>query len=183
MNHALFCVIFRVRAISALLTPFLQLQTIQKAVIHLSIPRGESSKMELSSLLPLPTFALVMLCVLTMLAPAPGQAQTFQVLHNFTGGTDGVDPYGGLAINARGHIYGTTYGPEGCIASCGTVYEMSRQGSGWIFATLYEFPGGVNGARPSSPVTIATDGSLYGTTSDGGLIYGCYGSGCGPLWC
>ena len=44
MNHALFWVILRVRAISALLTPFLQLQTIQKAVIHLSMPRGESSK-------------------------------------------------------------------------------------------------------------------------------------------
>ena len=32
-------------AISALLTPFLQLTTIQNAVIHLSMPRGESSKM------------------------------------------------------------------------------------------------------------------------------------------
>src|ERR1019366_8980232 len=45
MNHADFWVILRVRAISALLTPFLQLTTIQKAVIHLSIPSGESSKM------------------------------------------------------------------------------------------------------------------------------------------
>ncbi len=45
MNHADFCVILRVRAISALLTPFLQLTTIQKAVIHLSMPSGESSKM------------------------------------------------------------------------------------------------------------------------------------------
>src|SRR6516165_937236 len=45
MHHADFWVIFSVRAISALLTPFLQLQTIQKAVIHLSMPSGESSKM------------------------------------------------------------------------------------------------------------------------------------------
>src|ERR1017187_2077478 len=45
MNHADFWVILRVRAISALLTPFLQLTVIQKAVIHLSMPSGESSKM------------------------------------------------------------------------------------------------------------------------------------------
>src|ERR1035437_5760566 len=51
MNQADFWVILRVRAISALLTPFLQLTTIQKAGIHLSIPSGESSKM-------VPTFTL-----------------------------------------------------------------------------------------------------------------------------
>src|ERR1017187_6668385 len=44
INHADFWVILSVRAISALLTPFLQLTTIQKAVIHLSSEIGESSK-------------------------------------------------------------------------------------------------------------------------------------------
>src|SRR5712692_5012295 len=44
MNHADFCVIFRVREISQELTPFLQLTTIHIAVSHLSRPRGESSK-------------------------------------------------------------------------------------------------------------------------------------------
>src|SRR5947209_18821717 len=43
MNHADFCVIFRVRLISQELTPFLQLTTIHIAVSHLSNPSGESS--------------------------------------------------------------------------------------------------------------------------------------------
>src|ERR1017187_5559894 len=45
MNQADFWVIPRWRAISQLLTPFLQLQTSQVANIHLSIPSGLSSKM------------------------------------------------------------------------------------------------------------------------------------------
>jgi hypothetical protein len=30
------------------------------------------------------------------------------VLHTFTGGADGGYPYGGLAADAAGHLYGTT---------------------------------------------------------------------------
>ncbi len=45
MNHADFWVMPIVLAISQELTPFLQLQIIQNAHIHLSRPRGESSKM------------------------------------------------------------------------------------------------------------------------------------------
>src|ERR1035438_9855588 len=48
MNHADFCVIPKWRAISQLLTPFLQLETSHVANIHLSIPRGLSSKMLLT---------------------------------------------------------------------------------------------------------------------------------------
>lgn len=130
------------------------------------------------------TAALVSATILaTLLAVVPAvQAQTFQVLHNFTGGTDGFDPYGGLTIDRSGKLYGTTTGQLSCGAQCGTVYRLSQQGSGWIFATLYVFPGGVRGIGPASPVTIAADGSLYGTTSDGGLIGGCYGYGCGTVY-
>src|ERR1017187_1448249 len=45
MNQADFWVIPRWRAISQLLTPFLQFETSQVANIHLSIPSGLSSKM------------------------------------------------------------------------------------------------------------------------------------------
>ena len=44
MNHADFCVMPSDRATSHELTPFLLLASIQKAHIHLSSPRGESSK-------------------------------------------------------------------------------------------------------------------------------------------
>lgn len=57
--------------------------------------------------LPLRAFALVMLGVLTMLAPALGLAQTITVLHNFTGGADGAFPYAGLTMDGAGNFYGT----------------------------------------------------------------------------
>ncbi len=128
--------------------------------------------------------SLVSLAVLaTLLAAAPtARAQTFQVLHNFTGGADETSPWGGLTIDRSGHLYGTTIGPLGCTAACGTVYEFSHQGSGWILSTLYAFRGGQDGTIPYATVAIAADGSLYGTTIAGGLLDGCLGNGCGTVY-
>ena len=108
------------------------------------------------------------------------QAQTFQVLHSFAG-ADGIDPYDGLTIDAAGHLYGNTIGADNCYVGCGTVYKLSRQGSGWILTTLYAFAGEVDGSIPG-PVTVARDGSLYGATGVGGVA-GCgYGYGCGTVY-
>ena len=40
------------------------------------------------------------------------QAQTFTVLHAFTGGSDGATPETGLTIDRQGKLYGTTSGLE-----------------------------------------------------------------------
>ncbi len=37
------------------------------------------------------------------------QAQTFTVLHTFTG-PDGLSPYSGVVMDSAGSLYGTTYG-------------------------------------------------------------------------
>ena len=130
------------------------------------------------------TVGLVSLAVLaTLLAFAPtAQAQTYQVLHNFIGGADETNSQSGLTIDQSGHLYGTTIGQEQCIAGCGTVYQLSHQGSGWILSTIYAFRGGQDGSYPVNAVTLASDGSLYGTTSAGGVIGGCFGSGCGTVY-
>jgi hypothetical protein len=36
------------------------------------------------------------------------QAQTFQVIHTFTGGSDGATPFAGLVFDGAGNFYGTT---------------------------------------------------------------------------
>ncbi len=36
------------------------------------------------------------------------QAQTFQVLHTFTGGADGAIPVAGLTMDRAGNLYGAT---------------------------------------------------------------------------
>ena len=101
-----------------------------------------------------------------------GRAQTFTVLHTFTGGADGGGPIVGLTIDAAGNLYGTTTsgGPGGY----GTVFKMTRRGSGWEFSTLYSFHG-ADGEEPESRVIFGPDGTLYGTTNMGG------GDGCGYL--
>lgn len=116
--------------------------------------------------------AMAAVFLLTVLA-ASAQAQTFQVLHTFTDGADGANPYAGLAIDQGGNLYGTAdaggYKGGSCgSAGCGTVFKLSHHGSGWIFSPLYEFQGGDDGTDPSANVVIGPDGSLYSTTSQGG---------------
>ena len=62
-----------------------------------------------------------------MFGARSAQAQTFTVLHAFTGGLDGSSPYAGLSMDQRGNLYGTaSAGGKGY----GTVFELSHKGSG-----------------------------------------------------
>ncbi len=106
--------------------------------------------------------------VVTVLPPA-APAQSYTLLHEF-GGPDGKNPVGTLVMDAAGNLYGTTSG--GGINEYGTVFMMTKNGSGWNYRTLYRFMGGSDGSDPCSGVTIGPDGGIYGTTSDGHL--------CGP---
>lgn len=141
--------------------------------------------------LPFPALALAMLGVLTMLAATPAQAQTFAVLHSFTGGGDGGEPYSGLMMDRGGNLYGTTaFG--GALGSCsyglgcGTVYKLTHHGSSWVLNNLYTFRGGQDGAFPSSRVIMGPDGDLYGTTTSGGqgncTNFYSGSSGCGTVF-
>jgi uncharacterized repeat protein (TIGR03803 family) len=93
------------------------------------------------------------------------------VLHAFTG-TDGEQPNGSL-IDVDGHLLGTTvlgggtacrYYPPKHMAGCGTLFKVSTSGQ---FRTLYRFPGGAQGAFPTSQLTAGAD-ALYGVGSSGG---------------
>ncbi len=58
------------------------------------------------------------------------QAQTFQVLHNFTSGRDGANPLDGLTIDHNGNLYGTASAGgnqvPGCINPLGTSGGWKR---------------------------------------------------------
>lgn len=106
------------------------------------------------------------------------QAQTFSVIHSFTGGSDGASPEAGLSIDRAGHLYGTTaFGGAGF----GTVFELKQMGSGWALNPLYIFQGGNDGVQPIARVIIGPNGTLYGTTAHGGGT-GCGGTGCGIIF-
>jgi hypothetical protein len=103
---------------------------------------------------------------------------TFTVLHNFTGGRDGANPYAGLTIAGAGTFYGTVQ--QGGDYNYGLVFKITQRGSGWVLAPLYSFQGGNDGAYPEARVTIGSNG-LYGTTGGGGGAY-CNGVGCGTVF-
>lgn len=107
--------------------------------------------------------------VIAAIIPA-AQAQTFQVIHNFTAeGEDGATPTAGVTMDGAENIYGTT---EFGGAFYGTVYKLKRSGSNWLSNPLYVFLNGGDGANPMARVIFGPDGALYGTASGGGNSYG-----------
>jgi uncharacterized repeat protein (TIGR03803 family) len=89
-----------------------------------------------------------------------------RVLYNFKGNQDGASPNGGL-IYVNGELYGTTNrgGGSGCRSQsghgCGTIFKMTLSGDETV---LYRF---AKGGLPYAGL-VDLNGSLYGTTNDGG---------------
>lgn len=134
------------------------------------------------ALTPVRKLTTIFVAGLFLFAAVSMSAQTFNVIYNFTGGTDGGDPVGGLAIDPAGNLYGSAFTGG---AGYGTTYELSPSGSGWTFNTLYSFLGfpANDGAGPTG-VYVASDGALIGETQAGGKR--CRGlpqyDGCGTVY-
>jgi|HubBroStandDraft_6_1064221.scaffolds.fasta_scaffold213792_1 uncharacterized repeat protein (TIGR03803 family) len=107
--------------------------------------------------------ALVVVLVLAIGTTQSVQAQTFKVLYNFTGSADGESPYGSLARDTAGNLYGTT--EAGGASGAGTVFKVDKSGTHTV---LYSFTGGSDGANPYVGVIRDAAGNLYGTTANGG---------------
>ena len=122
------------------------------------------------------TTAVLALVFGLIISAAPvAQAQTFNVIHSFTGGGDGANPVAGLTIKGSA-IYGTAYfggHDQGVCAGtgCGTVFKMTLSRSNWLFTRLYPFTNINDGAGPNSRVTFGPDGELYGTTYVGNNVF------------
>lgn len=107
---------------------------------------------------------------------------TLTVLHSFAGGSDGAGSYSGL-IEANGILYGTTAsGGAGCpslnAGGCGTVYSVSTAG---VEKVLHSFTGGSDGAYPYAGL-VDVNGTLYGTTINGGGACTSSDDGCGTVF-
>src|SRR5271167_701962 len=120
------------------------------------------------------TLALAIVSVLVVVASQTAQAQTYKVIYNFTGGSDGGNPSAGVTIKA-GDLYGTTFagGNLACNAphGCGAVYRLKHLGPSWSFNSFYAFSGS-DGATPAAPVVFGPDGALYSTAEYGGSGHG-----------
>ena len=115
------------------------------------------------------------------LARNPDGTRTLRVLHSFTG-ADGHSPLAGMAFDAAGNLYGTTYwgGGSGCGGQgCGVVYKLTPNSDGtWTESVIHSFPGftGADGQSPQAGLIFDGVGNLYGTTSRGGT------SACGGVF-
>ncbi len=91
-----------------------------------------------------------------------------RVIHTFTGGEDGAEPFGDL-LYYRGNFYGVTNfgGGSGCplrnSVGCGTVFKLTPSGHETI---LHRFSGD-DGFIPQTNL-IQYNATLYGTTTFGG---------------
>jgi uncharacterized repeat protein (TIGR03803 family) len=102
------------------------------------------------------------------------------ILHSFAGGADGTGPAAPL-LDVSGSLYGTTEnGGDACGISggCGTVFRITPNGKETV---LHAFKGGSDGAFPRAPL-IEVNGTLYGTTSEGGSSCAEVGEGCGTVF-
>lgn len=103
------------------------------------------------------------------------------VLYSFTGQSDGGFPYGTIAIDAKGNLYGTTNG--GGANGFGVVFEYSPSSPGQV-TVLHQFAGlaSSDGQLPLGGLVIDSQGNLYGTTQQGGSSCSYSTHGCGTIF-
>jgi len=94
-------------------------------------------------------------------------------LYSFTNGTDGSHPFASLVQASDGYLYGTTSGAAYYPGNgYGTVFKMTTSGTLiWTYPFHYS-----DGGYPYAGLIQASDGNLYGTTEQGGVQTGNYGT-------
>ena len=92
-----------------------------------------------------------------------GKDGTFEMVRNFTR-FDGGFPAASLIRGSDGVLYGVCAGYSQ--QTNGTVFRMNLDGSG--LEVLRSFSGG-DGSVPAAPFVEASDGRLFGSTTNGGL--------------
>jgi uncharacterized repeat protein (TIGR03803 family) len=107
--------------------------------------------------------AVAAVLVLSLVAIQSAHAQTLTVIYNFTGSSDGGDPYDGLLRDTAGNLYGT--GDYGGSSYAGVVFKVDTSGAETV---LYNFTGGNDGAYPYAGLVRDSAGNFYGTATEGG---------------
>jgi uncharacterized repeat protein (TIGR03803 family) len=105
-------------------------------------------------------------------------------LYTFMGQPDGQYPLSGLVRDGAGRLYSTT--SQGGASDAGTVFELSPYPNvcatvlcPWHEVMLHSFDI-TDGESPGATLVLDPNGSLYGTTANGGT--GNCNSGCGTVF-
>jgi uncharacterized repeat protein (TIGR03803 family) len=109
------------------------------------------------------------------LSPSGGTF-TESTLYSFLGGNDGGQPFGTLALDPSGNLFGIAV--DAGANSAGVVFQVSKTSDSWTETVPYAF---TNPASPSPGVSSDAAGNIYGGTQFGGLLNTCE-NGCGTLF-
>lgn len=109
--------------------------------------------------------AVALTLALAIIAGPSAQAQTFSVIYSYTGHNSSAHAIGGVTVDRRGNLFGTT--AWGGAFGVGTAYELQRTNGGFVFNQIHNFGDG-DGGFPWDAPTVGPNGTLYGTTGDGG---------------
>jgi uncharacterized repeat protein (TIGR03803 family) len=115
-------------------------------------------------------FALTPLSLVFLALTSFAEAQTFNQIYSFQGGSDGGNPFSNVVADTAGNFYGTTFSGGNlstcAYPGCGVVYKVDSSGNE---TPLYTFSGPPSdGANPVAGVIRDAAGNMYGTTAYGG---------------
>lgn len=92
------------------------------------------------------------------LTPASVGGWHENILHSFGGGSDGSGPWGALAFDSHGNLYGTLHGQSGVDAS--GVFELTPSSTGWSNTFVYNVYSGPG-------LVLDNLGNIYGAIGAG----------------
>ncbi len=144
-----------------------------KAQLRNWLPRIDFAGWQRAASLP----AILLALGVVVGAMPSAEAQTFTVLHEFTGLRDGAEPTSGVIVGTAGDLFGVT--ADGGSFDYGTVFELDAAGTE---TQLHSYLGG-EGLEPEGGLILDSAGNLYGTTVNGGTPEGggC-AHGCGTVF-
>jgi len=93
-----------------------------------------------------------------------GHDGSYAILHDFGAVDDGIEPWGGLARDALGNLYGTTIAGGG--NGVGTIFRLAPDGG---LTMLHSFTGQDGADAMSSPV-LDRHGNVIVAASTGGIV-------------
>lgn len=92
----------------------------------------------------------------------------FGVLRSFlNNNTDGYSPHSGVIVGSDGVLYGTTFHGGNVMGSSGTFFKINKNGTGYAILKNFLYHSG-DGNYPEARLLEASDGMLYGSTTQGG---------------
>jgi uncharacterized repeat protein (TIGR03803 family) len=109
--------------------------------------------------------SIILLSTNLLLANHASAESRFRVLYNLKCNPSGCGPFGGLAFDTLGNLYGTTIGGGN---ANGTIFKLTpSSGDRWTYTLLYALDIS-QGSAIVAGLTVDPEGNLYGTSMNGG---------------